>query len=84
MLTTLFITHDLKEAFCVGDRIVIMRDGCIVQMGTAAEIVSNPQMRMLLTSQATFPDFISTAEVGKWIYALAVEKQDPRAFAAKF
>ncbi|MBB4276692.1 glycine betaine/proline transport system ATP-binding protein [Rhizobium mongolense] len=40
--TTLFITHDLEEAFRMGDRIAIMKDGQIVQIGTAAEIVSYP------------------------------------------
>ena len=40
--TTLFITHDIDEAIRIGDRIAIMRDGAIVQSGTAAEVVSNP------------------------------------------
>lgn len=40
--TTLFITHDLEEAFHLGDRIAIMKDGAIVQIGTAADIVSSP------------------------------------------
>ena len=33
--TTMFITHDLPEALRLGDRIAIMRDGAIVQLGTA-------------------------------------------------
>lgn len=40
--TTIFITHDLDEAVKVGDRIAIMRDGRIVQIGTAEEIVMHP------------------------------------------
>lgn len=40
--TTLFITHDIDEAIRIGDRIAIMRDGAIVQSGTAAEVVSRP------------------------------------------
>lgn len=40
--TTIFITHDLDEAVRVGDRIAIMRDGRIVQIGTAEEIVMKP------------------------------------------
>ena len=39
--TTVFITHDLDEAVRIGDRIAIMRDGKIVQIGTAEEIVMN-------------------------------------------
>ena len=40
--TMVFITHDLAEAMKVGDRIAIMRDGAIVQMGTAMDLVLNP------------------------------------------
>ena len=40
--TTVFITHDLDEAVRIGDRIAIMRDGRLIQTGTAEEIVMNP------------------------------------------
>jgi glycine betaine/proline transport system ATP-binding protein len=40
--TIIFITHDLSEALLLGDKIAIMKDGQIVQIGTAQEIVSNP------------------------------------------
>src|SRR3954467_9049516 len=40
--TMVFITHDLQEAVKLGDRILIMRDGEVVQMGTPPEIVANP------------------------------------------
>ena len=40
--TTVFITHDLDEAVRIGDRIAIMRDGVIVQVGTPEEIVMQP------------------------------------------
>ncbi|MFD1039389.1 glycine betaine/L-proline ABC transporter ATP-binding protein [Virgibacillus byunsanensis] len=40
--TVLFITHDLDEALKLGDRIAIMKDGEIVQIGTAEEILENP------------------------------------------
>lgn len=40
--TTIFITHDLDEAIRLGDRIAIMRDGEIVQIGTPSDIVHNP------------------------------------------
>lgn len=40
--TTLFITHDLDEAIRLGDRIAIMKDGAIVQIGTPEEIVVSP------------------------------------------
>ncbi|GAB3957897.1 quaternary amine ABC transporter ATP-binding protein [Streptomyces sparsus] len=40
--TMVFITHDLSEALKLGDRIALMRDGAIVQLGTPEEIVANP------------------------------------------
>ena len=40
--TTVFITHDLDEAVRIGDRIAIMRDGKVVQIGTAEDIVMHP------------------------------------------
>jgi glycine betaine/proline transport system ATP-binding protein len=40
--TAVFITHDLNEALKLGDRILIMRDGEVVQVGTPAEIVAKP------------------------------------------
>jgi glycine betaine/proline transport system ATP-binding protein len=40
--TMVFITHDLQEAVKLGDRILIMRDGELVQLGTPADIIANP------------------------------------------
>jgi glycine betaine/proline transport system ATP-binding protein len=40
--TTVFVTHDLNEAMRIGDRVMVMRDGKIVQVGPGIEIVANP------------------------------------------
>jgi glycine betaine/proline transport system ATP-binding protein len=40
--TMVFITHDLQEALKLGDRILIMRDGEVVQIGTPDEVVAAP------------------------------------------
>jgi glycine betaine/proline transport system ATP-binding protein len=40
--TTLFITHDLDEAIRLGNRIAIMNDGVLVQIGTPEDIVTYP------------------------------------------
>ncbi|MGV9884877.1 quaternary amine ABC transporter ATP-binding protein [Streptomyces sp. NPDC003006] len=40
--TIVFITHDLNEAMRLGDRIAVMRDGRIVQIGTAEDILVTP------------------------------------------
>lgn len=41
--TIIFITHDINEAFRLGDRVAIMKDGIIEQIGTPEEILSNPK-----------------------------------------
>ncbi|HGA2955644.1 TPA: glycine betaine/L-proline ABC transporter ATP-binding protein [Streptococcus agalactiae] len=40
--TIIFISHDLNEALRIGDRIVLMKDGEIMQIGTGEEILTNP------------------------------------------
>jgi len=40
--TVVFVTHDLNEAFHIGDRMAVMRDGQFVQVGRPEEIVANP------------------------------------------
>ena len=40
--TMVFITHDLQEALKLGDRILIMRDGEVVQVGTPDQVVADP------------------------------------------
>ncbi|BCB59569.1 glycine/betaine ABC transporter ATP-binding protein [Halomonas sp. A020] len=40
--TTVFITHDLDEALNIGDRIVLLKDGEVVQIGTPEEILTKP------------------------------------------
>ncbi len=40
--SAVFITHDLDEAIRIGDRIAIMKDGVIIQVGTAEEIILDP------------------------------------------
>ncbi|AST94606.1 quaternary amine ABC transporter ATP-binding protein [Shouchella clausii] len=41
--TIIFITHDLDEALRIGDRIMIMKDGSVVQIGTPEEILTQPE-----------------------------------------
>ena len=40
--TIVFISHDIQEALKIGDRIAVMKDGAIVQVGTPEEIVTQP------------------------------------------
>ncbi|MGV3266315.1 ABC transporter ATP-binding protein [Cytobacillus pseudoceanisediminis] len=41
--TIVFVTHDMKEALKLGDRICVMKDGKIVQVGTPEELLANPE-----------------------------------------
>lgn len=40
--TIIFITHDIQEAFKIGDRVAIMKDSKVVQIGTPEEILTHP------------------------------------------
>ncbi len=42
-ITVVFITHDIGEAFKLGSRILIMKDGCIWQQGTKEELLRTPR-----------------------------------------
>lgn len=46
-ITTLFITHDQEEALAISDRIVVMRDGRIEQVGTPEDIYARPASRFV-------------------------------------
>jgi glycine betaine/proline transport system ATP-binding protein len=63
--TMVFVTHDLSEALKLGDRILIMRDGQLVQIGTGAELVGAPVDEYV----RDFVSEVSRAEVLtlKWI-----------------
>ncbi len=41
-VTTLYVTHDQQEAFALGDRIVVMRDGLVAQSGAPDEVYRHP------------------------------------------
>ena len=69
--TTVFITHDLDEAVRIGDRIAIMKDGVVDQIGTAEEIVMTPQTEYV----ANFVAGISRLKVVK---AHAIMKSNVR------
>jgi glycine betaine/proline transport system ATP-binding protein len=68
--TTVFITHDLLEALTLGDRIAIMKDGEIVQLGTAEEILSRP-------SNDYVTEFVKDVPRGKVIMAQSIMKPPP-------
>lgn len=46
--TIIFITHDIEEAFTLGDRIAIMDNGKIIQIGTPEELIFNPKNELII------------------------------------
>lgn len=42
-ITTIFVTHDQEEAMAIGDRLAVMKDGYVKQIGSGEELYHNPQ-----------------------------------------
>ena len=56
--TIVFVTHDIIEAITLGDRIAILHEGQLQQIGTSEEIIENPStdfVRELFTKSIKFP-----------------------------
>ncbi|EJJ25278.1 quaternary amine ABC transporter ATP-binding protein [Rhizobium sp. CF142] len=68
--TVVFITHDLDEALRLGEKIAILRDGEVIQQGSAAEIVLNPANDYIAA-------FVKEVNRGRVIKTGAVAKQIP-------
>ncbi len=46
-ITAVYVTHDQKEALSIGDRMAVMREGKVVQVGTPRELFSKPANRFI-------------------------------------
>src|SRR5690625_438131 len=55
-ITTIFVTHDQEEAMSMADRIAVMKDGEILQIGTPTDLYSNPQSPFIA-------DFVGTSNI---------------------
>jgi ABC-type Fe3+/spermidine/putrescine transport system ATPase subunit len=55
-ITSVYVTHDLEEALAISDRIVVMRDGVIEQVGTPSDIYDRPRNTFVA-------DFIGSANL---------------------
>ncbi len=67
--TVVFITHDINEAFKLGDMVAIMKDGKIIQMDTPENMASNPANEYV-------ENFINSADKGQ-IYSVKHIMQTP-------
>lgn len=69
--TSIFVTHDQSEAMSMADRIVIMRDGVIVQIGTPDEVYFNSADKFVAgfigTPPTNFFDAACSVETGKTV-----------------
>lgn len=68
--TIVFITHDLEEAIKLGDRIAIMRDGNMEQVGTSEEILTEP-------ANAYIRNFVEKVERRRVITAASIMVDKP-------
>ncbi|HKL10460.1 MAG TPA: glycine betaine/L-proline ABC transporter ATP-binding protein [Clostridia bacterium] len=66
--TIVFITHDVNEAFKLGDRVAVMKDGQIVQIGYPEDILNNP-------SNAYIEDFVRDIDRAKVLKIRGVMKK---------
>ncbi|CAB3786539.1 quaternary amine ABC transporter ATP-binding protein [Paraburkholderia caffeinilytica] len=60
--TIVFISHDIEEAIKIGGRIGIMKDGCLIQVGTPAELIQSP-------ADAYVRDFFRNVDVSRFLKA---------------
>lgn len=83
--TIIFITHDLDEALKIGDRIAIMKDGEIVQIGTAEEILQKPADDYVraFTQDVNRAKIITAATIMRSVESLVLEKSGLRTAAHK-
>lgn len=66
--TIIFVTHDIDEALKIGDRIALMKDGAIIQIGTPEEILTNPANEYVAK-------FIENVDMSKVLTAEGVMKK---------
>lgn len=78
--TIIFITHDLDEALKIGNRIAVMRDGIIEQIGTPEEIMTNPANDYIerFVEDVDRSKVFSAKHVMKQPETIDVEKHGPR------
>lgn len=74
--TIIFITHDLDEALKLGDRIAVMKDGRVVQIGTPEEILTNP-------ANDYVKEFVKDVDRSKVITASSIMKRPDALVASK-
>ncbi|AOR24352.1 quaternary amine ABC transporter ATP-binding protein [Clostridium taeniosporum] len=79
--TIIFITHDLDEALRLGDRIAIMKDGVVEQIGTSEDILTNPASEYVrkFVQDVDRTKVITSSTIMEMAKAIRIEKDGPKA-----
>ena len=83
--TIIFITHDLDEALKLGDKIILMKDGAIVQEGTPEDILTNPADEYVekFVEDVNTSKILTASGVMKKVKNVAYPKDGPRTVLRK-
>ena len=83
--TIIFITHDLDEALKLGDKIILMKDGAIVQEGTPEDILTNPADEYVekFVEDVNTSKILTASGVMKKVKNVAYTKDGPRTVLRK-
>ena len=85
-VTAITVTHDQEEAFAIADGLVLMREGRVVQVGTAEEVYRRPVsawaarflgLTNLLSARIVAPGRVETALGAMWVEDASNEASDP-------
>ncbi len=79
--TIIFITHDLDEALRLGDRIAILKDGLVVQVGTPEDILLDPATEYVVdfTRDVNLSRILTAGTAMVTPYAIVSDRNGPRA-----
>jgi len=70
-ITTLYVTHDQEEALAISDRVVVMREGWVEQVGTPEAVYAEPATRFVATfigKMNQLPGLVEDAEQGRVLW----------------
>ncbi len=78
--TIVFITHDLDEALKLGDKIIILKDGRLVQQGTPEEILTNPADDYVekFVEDVDMSKVLTASSIMKKAYSITLPKDGPK------
>jgi glycine betaine/proline transport system ATP-binding protein len=78
--TIIFISHDIHEALKIGDRIAVMKDGCIVQIGTPSELITQPASDYIraFTKDVNRAQVLKAGSIARQTMTLILGQNSPR------